>query len=610
MHKTRFRFSAFFVMAIACMAQGCTSGDTVNRAEAEAFLRSYTDAVAAGDSARVCDFWSPRSRDREGFWTMHYSIGNLIPFTGLSEAMGQTTFEIRDIASHVGYTVVSFDWIDGGEGVGTRRHPMRFYLVREHGRRVLINPIDLLTAEWELHETEFFRFHVPPDLRIMGHIDEMDLLTREVETIAEKLEIDPPARMDYYCARTQNECGELMLQRPSNGYASLARGLIVSLTFDNTHEAVHLLCHRAGIAPGNDILSEGVAVAFGGNTRTTADAAPLQVSRLLYDGRYVPLHDVFADRDAFFRKNYITYFEAGAFVRFLFEAFGVERLKTLTREADATSDMEGVLRGTYDRSLLELERAFVSWQQARGGADIGTAIPGGPERLFYASDPAGDDRGDGNYSYPNDRFEAGVFDLTAFEVFADDTQVYFRLAFAALGPPVSYRPGGERFVPGAVIAVDRRRGGRLGSHCHGVTFAEGSGFDLAINVGLHVSLVNAYGKVFWSSRNEAARNPGARGTVVFSLPISLIGRPEIDWEYFVGIGLMSDRTMDFLYAGPMPVVKEEPRVLIGGGNHEHGNPAFIDVLLPPGSDQARVLSDYDPALTKCPVVPMVPAQGR
>lgn len=610
MQNTRFRLSTFFVMAIVCIAQGCTSNNTVNRAEAEAFLRSYTSAVASGDSAYVCDFWSPRSRDREGFWTMHYSIGSLMPFVRLSEAMRQTTFEIRDIASHIGYTVVLLDWIHGEEGVDARRHPMRFYFVREHGRHVLINPIDLLTADWELHETEFFRFHVPPGVRTMDHIYKMDLLTREVGTIAERLEIDPPTRMDYYCARTQNECGELMLQRPSNGYASLARGLIVSLTFDNTHEAVHLLCHRAGIGPGNDILSEDLAVAFGGNTRTTADDAPLQVSRLLDGGRYLPLHGVFADRDAFFRRNYITYFEVGAFVRFLFEAFGVEKLKTLIRGAEATSDIEGLLRSTYDRPLPELERAFITWLQARGGADIGTTIPDGTKRLFYASDPSGDDSGDGDYRYPNDRFEAGVFDLTAFEVFADDTQVYFRLTFAALGQPVSYRPGGERFVPGAVIAINRRRGGHLGSLCHGVTFGEGNGFDLGINIGLHVSLVNANGKVFWSSRNDIPRKPGAGGTIAFSMPISLIGRPETEWQYFVGIGLVSDRTMDFLYAGPMPVVKEEPRVLIRGGNREHGNPAFIDVLLPPGLDQARILSDYDPALTKCPVVPMVPAQGR
>jgi hypothetical protein len=145
-----------------------------------------------------------------------------------------------------------------------------------------------------------------------------------------------------------------------------------------------------------------------------------------------------------------------------------------------------------------------------------------------------------------------------------------------------------------------------------VAFAEGSGYDLRINVGLDVSLVNADGKVFWSSRNPLPRTGGADGTLVFSLPVELIGRPAPDWEYFVGTGLVSDRTMDFLHAGLFPVVKE-PRVFIGGGNHEHGNPAFIDILLPPGRDQARLLGDYNPAEGRRPVVPMFAAgavEGR
>ena len=89
----------------------------------------------------------------------------------------------------------------------------------------------------------------------------------------------------------------------------------------------------------------------------------------------------------------------------------------------------------------------------------------------------------------------------------------------------------------------------------------------------------------------------------FSVSISIIGEPDDTWSYFVGIGLMSDRAMDF-FGGPVPVVMGGG-TLIGGGNARHGNPAFIDVLLPPDVDQRRLLGAYNAASRRLAVVPMV-----
>jgi len=594
--------------AIACVAAGCVPADAFTRAEAESLLNEYTSAVAAGDSTRVYAFWSPRSRDREGFWTMPFSIGELKSFAQSREAMRAVRPAIRDLSSQDGYSVIELDWVPRDEAARAPGRPMRYYVVREAGRHRFVNPIDLLPAQWQVHETERFRFHLAPTLRVQDRLAEMDRLTREVRAIARQLAIRLPDKMDYYCARTPEECGSLMLQRPSNGYAALAYGLIVSIACDNVHEAVHLIAHRAGLNPGDGPLSEGLAVAFGGTTTTTADFAALQASRFVADGRYVPLQELFSDQAAFFRRNYVTYLEAGAFVRYLFEAHGAERLKTLLRAAGGSGDVPDAQRSTYGRPLPDLERDYHAWLGGRAAAEIGTSAPADAESRFLMSDSVGDDVGDGDYRYPNRRFAAGVFDLTGFEVLADTARVYFRLAFARLDSAVSYGGDGEQFVPGAVVAINRHRGGRLGNQCHNVTFGEGRGYDLRLNVGLDVSLVNADGKVFWSSRNGLPRTGGAGDTLTFSLPAALIGQPGPTWEYFVGTGLVSDRTMDFLCAGLMPVVREAG-VFIGGGNYEFGNPAFIDVLLPPGCDQSSLLSGYDPTTGKRPVVPMF-AAGR
>jgi len=599
---------AVCLAAIACAVAGCAPAQVLTRAEAESLLNEYTNAVASGDSARVSAFWSLRSREREGFWTMSFSIGELKSFEQTREAMREARPAIRDVSSHDGYSVIELNWVPRDEAAAAPGRPMRYYVVHAAGQHRFINPIDLLPAEWPVHETEFFRFHLAPTLRVQDRRSEMDRLTREVRAIARQLAIALPDKMDYYCARTPEECGSLMLQRPSNGYAALAYGLIVSIACDNVHEAVHLIADRAGLNPGDGPLSEGLAVAFGGTTTTTADFAPLQASRFVADGRYVPLRELLSDQAAFFRRNYVTYLEAGAFVRYLFETHGTEKLKALLRSAGGSGDVPSALVSAYGRPLPDLERDFHAWLGARAAAEIGTHIPAAAESRFVRSDPVGDDEGDGDYRYPNRRFAAGVFDLTGFEVLADTARVYFRLAFARLDSAVSYEEDGEQFVPGAVVAVNRHRGERLGNQCHNVTFGEGRGYDLRLNVGLDVSLVSADGKVFWSSRNGLPRTSGAGDTLTFSLPAALIGQPGPTWEYFVGTGLVSDRTMDFSFAGLMPVVREAG-VFIGGGNHEFGNPAFIDVLLPPERNQASLLSGYDPTRGKRPVVPMF-AAGR
>lgn len=77
-----------------------------------------------------------------------------------------------------------------------------------------------------------------------------------------------------------------------------------------------------------------------------------------------------------------------------------------------------------------------------------------------------------DYAYPNARFREGVFDLTGFEVLQDSSDVYFRLRFRNTMEPVAYSPGGDRFVPGTVIAIRKGAAGdrTLREFTHGVRF--------------------------------------------------------------------------------------------------------------------------------------------
>jgi hypothetical protein len=432
------------------------------------------------------------------------------------------------------------------------------------------------------------------------------------------LDLTLEEKIEYYKAESPHQCGELVCFPPANGYAviqltndtSIPRwfDLVVSISFDNAHEVMHVLASKADIPYVNAAFCEGLAVAYGGTTFQAPDLALAKTKALLGTPAYVPLASLLTMTDPdFLRASYITYQEAGAFVRFLIDAFGIAKVRRFYDELVATDDVSRAAREIYGCPIDTLEARLHKYLEAVEVLDVGTTIPAGSQPVFVMADPAGDDRGDGDYTYPSDdRFCEGAFDLREFAVLRDSSRVYFRLNLARLIEPVSYTSGGERFVPGGVIAI--KKGDDPGRHltrsCHGAQFEEGDGFDIKVAAGFGVCITDSFGKVVSATGDisEQILKIGS-SAIEFSLPVSTIGKPDDTWSYFVGIGLMSDRAMDF-FGGPVPVVMQGG-TLMGGGNARHGNPAFIDVLLPPNVDQNRLMSTYDAASHRLAVVPMV-----
>jgi len=93
-------------------------------------------------------------------------------------------------------------------------------------------------------------------------------------------------------------------------------------------------------------------------------------------------------------------------------------------------------------------------------------------------------------------------------------------------------------------------------------------------------------------------------SIDFSVPLDVIGEPGTDWKYFVGIGLTTNRLMNYIHGGPT-FVRQDHRAFISGGNYAQGNPDFIDMLLAPSINQEKVLSNYDVPKNIKPIVPMV-----
>ena len=538
-------------------------------------MKSYVAALKSGDASEIRKHWSRNSLDRAGFETMHLWVGATIHITQWAEFLedSRMAYRIRDIRREAGYYVIEFDWVPEAttsEPSQSASHEMRYYVIREDGKWLLGNPIDVVTRGWNKHEGEHLVVYCPAEIDIAKHLAEIDFVDTQCGKMLDALDLRLEEKIEYYKVDSPHRCGELVCFPPANGYAAIQLtndtdippwfDLVVSTSFDNAHEVMHVLASKADIPYVSAAFCEGLAVAYGGTTYQAPDLALVKTKTLMGRPMYVPLTSLLTMPDGdFLRASYVTYQEAGAFVRFLIDTFGIAKVREFYDEIVATDDVCEAARKTYGCPIDTLEARLHAYLAAVEVLDVDTIIPDETQPVFVMEDPAGDDRGDGDYTYPSDdRFCEGAFDLREFAVLRDSSRVYFRLNLTSLIEPISYTDGGEKFLPGGVIAI--KTGGEaeryLTRSCHGVEFEEGGGFDVKVAVGFGVCITDSFGKVVSTAGDISEQILKIdSSTMEFSVPIRTIGEPDDTWSYFVGIGLMSDRAMDF-FGGPVPVVMD------------------------------------------------------
>lgn len=617
--------------AIRCLLGGlliafslsCQEGDndTITKQEAIEIINQYARVLAEGDSSGILPFWSSRSSAKPGFWYMHAYIGGRLQLSQWPDFLASFAPQVQGVSKSGKHSIIDLRWVerDSPAAYERRQIDMRYYVTREKKRWVFINPIDLLTQDWGSYESDRFIYHFPKETRIAEHINEIRASDEAFERMLRFFEIEVPERMHFYTPRTARECGELILQPPANGYAPLppkswlnhpvASYKIISPSFYHPHEVAHSLTALAGIVCSNHIVSEGFAVALGGVTATTEDLALVESRNLLEGSMLIPLAELFSmPTKDYFRQNYITYYESGALIRFLYERFGMTRLRLFCSKTEGSGNLGEILTDVYDMSTGSLERQFHEYLLRTERPDIGYDIPPGVTPVFSMEDPENDDTGDGDYVYPrHPAFEAGVFDLRHFAVFKDGENAFFRITMSNLMKPASYREGGDLFVPCIVIAIHKGKAERQPQNrvCHGVLLPPEEGYHIKLNIGCAISLSNHLGKVYFTTPDIVYEYVDEEDTSIdFSVPLNMIGEPEADWKYFVGIGLTTDRLMNFIHGGPT-FVRQDHRAFISGGNYDQGNPDFIDILLAPSINQEKVLSEYDVPKNIKPIVPMV-----
>ena len=289
------------------------------------------------------------------------------------------------------------------------------------------------------------------------------------------------------------------------------------------------------------------------------------------------------------------------------------------------------------RDLLEIRRlrkALLAVAAATALSPVGATAA--PTSVLSLEDPAGDATGPGNYLPPQDsQYRSGDFDLRRFEVLVDGNDVVLEITLgAAIRLPEVTRDEDRsatlQFMNGVYlqnvdvyIDTDRTPGSGVSRCIPGrrIAFAGGRTWERAVVVtpqpGLARTIIDkALGSA--ASRVIVAQGVLARDrTLVVRIPSSALGGlPEPSWGWSVQLsGARREASPESsgaheLDALTMPVVPSPDGFAFGGAPAaSRVHPRVVDVILPPGVDQWKVLGSFDMAAGTYARVPFVYGDG-
>jgi len=604
----------FGIITLLCVLISCHPGKNEmfepSIEDTQELLNRFRIAACRTDSLKMDSVFSKKSTSRDGFWdSMRFRIGSVSNFRGLRGFALSYKPVVDSIEARNSHAIVHFTWTAVYTETDSPRPPvsMHYYLVEEDGALLLINPIDILTQDWLLHSGKVCTFHYSP-LAVDG--DEFFAMRKMDSLCVELVEFfgaPPETTIDVYVTPDPQECGELILQYPSAGYASVAGDFITTIRFINPHEFVHILSMDERSRFINFAFAEGLAVGLGGTYFSSPEFAVVQSRNIAGTDIYVPIDELlFLDRYNFLDNAQVTYQEAGSFVKFLIDKYGLRELQKLEKCHKKTDDLRNCIESTFSASVKELERQWLHHIDVTAISFVASDNDqSDAESILSISDPIGDDYGGGEYVYPADSaFVIGSLDITGFDVRANNETIYFRIEFSKLGKPVIEESTGHKFLPGAMIGI-KRTDGHLRKQFSGIRIAEEDGIDLRIEIGLSIVIYDSFGKAINTSGPilDSISDFGGQ-SISFSIPIELIGRPTSKWKWFVGSLLITDKGHDFLRSFPCPVQSGRSDFRVGGSGSADASP-FVDLVLPDGIEQTDLFSNYDPQRGKPLVVPLI-----
>ena len=259
------------------------------------------------------------------------------------------------------------------------------------------------------------------------------------------------------------------------------------------------------------------------------------------------------------------------------------------------------VRGVYIEPV-EGERAEVDRIPSLGPGELAVPDLGEATALLDVTDPTGDDTGPGTYTYPTDVvFQSGNFDITNFQVGADEDNIVFRFTMAG---PVDNPWGGTNGLSLQTfdIYIDQDSDGAGGVAFlpgRNLALAEGSAWDYAITVEGWESKIftpgdNAPTEIAGPGDFQVITDPGQR-KVTIRVPKSILGDAPETWRFAAVV--MSQE--GYPSAGVLRVRDVAPTAeqwRIGGAPAGATNATrVLDLVWPEAGQQETWLSDFAPS---------------
>jgi len=336
------KYSLFFVLtvlAFSCDRKFENNSISITKSECSQLLNNYLSSLSTCDLSVVKSFWSQKSLTRRGFWTIHNYFYPWGAYANWKTKIMGSTFEVQDLKCEKDYCTVEAKWIPKDTSIYKIRK-LKYYLINENNNPVLINPIDLFTGNWKSCSTEHIVFHYPPEIEINNYIDEIHYAEKKFSEALELFDVQLDRKIDFYNALNDAECGKLMNFGPVNGYVLMPQKeeslfgkeiwFMVSSSFVNHHEFIHVITGLLGIPFDNQAITEGLACAFAGGFHTTPEYIINDARNQIIQSFHYPLRELLTmDEQTFSINNYIGYTQSGSFIKYLNNQYGMEKLKEL-----------------------------------------------------------------------------------------------------------------------------------------------------------------------------------------------------------------------------------------------------------------------------------------
>src|SRR5262245_4588100 len=187
------------------------------------------------------------------------------------------------------------------------------------------------------------------------------------------LDVRVPQRVTYNKYLGRSQMGDLTGHYDTNGYAEPATFTIHTIWSTDNHEVIHVYSALFGSPVA--LFTEGIAVAHQtdpvhGDLKPRWNGVELHdwAKRFKQQGTLVPLDGLLSTSDFRVVNPDVTYPEAGSFVRFLLDAYGLDRLKQLFQTGSPSDAADAVRRQfltVYGRPIADVERDWWTMLDAR-----------------------------------------------------------------------------------------------------------------------------------------------------------------------------------------------------------------------------------------------------